>query len=72
MRRFLFLGILLVLLLACSGKSEPDQQESNITDRQRDSLAVHYKLPGASAVVKARSISDSAAARAARLDSLTR
>jgi len=72
MRRFVLLGLVPALILGCSGESKPEEKRSDLTERERDSLAAHYHLPGAKTVGKARSISDSAAARAARLDSLTR
>jgi len=72
MRRFMFLGLMLVLVVGCSGESNSDQAETGLSQRQRDSLVAESDLPGAAAVGKALSISDSAAARAARLDSLTR
>ena len=50
MLRILLFGLVIVILVGCSGNSEPEQIQTG----------------------KALSISDSAAARAARLDSLSR
>ncbi len=62
---FLFLG------LGCSEK-QGDNTQSELSKRERDSILATSKLPGAKGVGKAMSAADSAAARAARLDSLTR
>ncbi len=72
MLRILLFGLVIVILVGCSGKSETEQNQTGLSQRQRDSLVAESDLPGARAVGKALSISDSAAARAARLDSLSR
>jgi outer membrane biogenesis lipoprotein LolB len=72
MRRIILTSLVTALILGCSGKSEQPEKQSQLTDRQRDSLTAHYHLPGAGALGKAHAVSDSAAARAAWLDSLTR
>jgi hypothetical protein len=61
------MGIVLVVMLAsCAGKKAPER-----TERERDSLIAQSRLPGASGVKAALKVSDSAAVRGARLDSVT-
>jgi len=72
MLRILLFGLVIVVLAGCSGKSETEQNQTGLSQRQKDSLVAESDLPGARVVGKALSISDSAAARAARLDSLSR
>ena len=62
----------LLLVAACSGKSEPRMQNADtLTQRQRDSVVGASGLPGASGISKAQAAQDSANARAARTDSAT-
>jgi hypothetical protein len=60
--------VLAIALLGC-GKSASDHSK-NLTERQRDSILAGEPLPGAATVGKALAVSDSAASRAARMDSL--
>jgi hypothetical protein len=72
-------NLVLVLILSlgllglfgnCSGKkSKTEHQPSaGLTESQRDSTIAASKLPGASVVGRAMALSDSAKARAKRLD----
>ena len=72
MLRTLLFGLVILILVGCSGKKETEQNQTGLSQRQRDNLVAESDLPGARVVGKALSISDSAAARAARLDSLSR
>jgi len=53
------------MLAGCAGKKPPER-----TERERDSLIAQSRLPGAAGVKAALKVSDSAAARRARLDSV--
>lgn len=71
MRRLLGLTLLIALTTLCCSKSESGHSKA-LTERQRDSIIATEKyLPGASVVGKALAVSDSAAARAARMNSQT-
>ena len=59
-------------LAACSKHSGADHGRSSMSERQRDSTIAKSRLPGAGVVGRALAVSDSTAARAARLDSLPR
>lgn len=61
----------LALVLGCSGK-EPGGSKKTLTRAQKDSVLAESKLPGARVVGKAIAVSDSAAARAKRLDDKTK
>jgi hypothetical protein len=58
------------VLVGCGEKksNSKSQPSSKLTERQRDSTIAASKLPGAHAVGRAMAISDSAEARAKRLD----
>jgi hypothetical protein len=56
---------LLLLVAACAGSKPPAR-----TERERDSLVAQSRLPGAAGVKATLKVSDSAAAKAARLDSI--
>ena len=60
--------LLLVVLFAvgCAGSKPPAR-----TERERDSTIAQSRLPGAAGVKATLKVSDSAAARRARLDSVT-
>ena len=60
--------VLIALTLASCSKSEPAR--APLTERQRDSVLAQEPIPGASVVGRALAVSDSAATRAARIDSL--
>ena len=65
----------LVLCLFATACAAPDRDEASadsLTRRERDSLVAESGLPGGSGVRGAMTGADSAAARAARLDSLAR
>ena len=67
------LGVLAVALTApgaCSGGGSSDTPGDTLTRRQRDSIIGESPLPGAQGVQGALRASDSAAARARRLDSI--
>jgi hypothetical protein len=55
----------LLFALSCSGSKPPAR-----TERERDSTIAQSRLPGAGGVKAALKVSDSAAARRARLDSV--
>jgi hypothetical protein len=67
----LLVGILVLLALSAlsCGKAD-DSRSKSLTERQRDSILSKQDLPGAGVVGRALEVSDSAAARAARIDSL--
>ncbi|HKP28931.1 MAG TPA: hypothetical protein VJU15_05995 [Gemmatimonadales bacterium] len=60
-----YLMIALLLVLACRESKPPPR-----TERERDSTIAQSRLPGAAGVKAALKVSDSAAARRARLDSV--
>lgn len=70
MRRLVGGILLLGGLIAC--QKQGDQQKKQLTERQRDSAIGESKLPGAPGVTGALRVSDSAAARRAREDSIIR
>ena len=55
---------------ACTEK-KPESPQKALTQQQRDSVLAETPLPGAKVVGRAIAVSDSAAARAERLDSRT-
>lgn len=63
------LGLAVVACPKDSGKSVPAGSDT-LTTRQRDSVIGSSPLPGAQGVRKALELSDSARARASRLDSI--
>jgi len=65
-------GMLLCALAACSKHSGAERGRSAMSERQRDSTIAKSRLPGGGIVGQALAVSDSTAARAARLDSLPR
>jgi hypothetical protein len=70
---FLATGIMILALAACSKHSGDDDHSSPaISERQRDSTISKSRLPGGGTVGKALAASDSASARAARIESLSR
>ena len=70
MRAILISSLVCTVLVGCSG---PDQSSSDtLTRREKDSLVAESGLPGSGGVRGATTGADSAAARAARLDSLSR
>lgn len=60
--------LLLTVLAGCGTKEIVPGKE--VTQRQRDSAVAASRLPGAQGVGRAIRVQDSAAARAARLDSI--
>jgi hypothetical protein len=61
--RYLMLAVLFAL--GCGGSKPPAK-----TERERDSMIAQSRLPGAAGVKASLKVSDSAAARRARLDSI--
>lgn len=71
--RIVFAGIVLcTLAAACTGPDREVAGEDSLTTRERDSILAGSRVPGAAGVRGAITGSDSAARRAARLDSLSR
>lgn len=66
------LGIAILIVAGCSGDSTEKAPKKDLTQRKRDSLLSESGLPGAGAVGKAISVSDSASARAKRGDELAK
>jgi hypothetical protein len=64
------LAALVVALSACA--KEPDANKRALSQREKDSIFAESQIPGAKAVKSALKVSDSAAARQARLDSAER
>jgi hypothetical protein len=72
MRRQWLPALLCAALVAgCAAEKEGNRRDT-MTQRQRDSTLAQTALPGAEGVGKALAASDSAKARQARMDSLTR
>ncbi|MFI5208213.1 MAG: hypothetical protein ACHQU8_09905 [Gemmatimonadales bacterium] len=72
-RAVVALGLVSLALTACSsgGKGAAAASDTTkITQRQRDSVIGASKIPGAQGIQKAQRAQDSAAAQAARLDSI--
>jgi hypothetical protein len=72
MARAIVCAALVLCLIGCSGKKPEKGAGRALSERQRDSVISESKLPGASVVKGAISASDSAAARAKRIDSQTK
>ena len=70
MRATLILCITCILATGCSASDH--ETSDTLTQREKDSLIAESRLPGASGVRGAMTGADSAAARAARLDSLSK
>jgi hypothetical protein len=73
MRRFLNISrgaVVVASLLALTGcgEKQSDQSRAPLTRAQRDSVLAASQLPGAAAVGKALAVSDSATARAERIN----
>ena len=69
MRRLIAVSLVVALGAVSCGRTGggPSRQ---LTERQRDSILATEKLPGAGVVGRALAASDTAAAQAARMDSL--
>ena len=65
-------GLAILALVGCSKRSDADRSRPAMSERRRDSTIARSRLPGGGTVGKALAASDSASARAARIDSLTR
>ncbi len=66
-------ALFLLLLAACGGAGAPDTAARDSLDqRERDSVIGASRLPGAPVVRRGLEVADSAAARAARIDSAGR
>jgi hypothetical protein len=72
MLRLAAAGLALSAIAGCSKHSGTDRARPAMSERQRDSTIARSRLPGGGVVGTAISVSDSAAARAARADSLAR
>jgi ABC-type glycerol-3-phosphate transport system substrate-binding protein len=74
MRRFVMaMGVMSVALTACSssGKNAAAASDTTkLTKRQTDSVIGASRIPGAQGIQKAQRAQDTAAAQAARLDSI--
>jgi len=67
MAKLFFVLIAVIAFSACGDKSS-ESQERKLSRAEKDSVLSESALPGAKAVGKAIAVSDSAAARAERLD----
>jgi hypothetical protein len=72
MRVILLLVACFFAAVGCSGKTSEGPPARKLTQRQRDSVLAESPLPGARAVGKAISFSDSTAARAKRINDLSK
>ena len=72
MARLLGAGVAILALASCSKHSGADRSRPAMSERQRDSVIAKSRLPGGGTVGRALAASDTAAARAARIDSLYR
>jgi hypothetical protein len=73
MKRAMITGLGLAMLVACGGGGAGGAQRTDtLTRRQRDSAIGASNLPGARGVQRALDAADTAAARRARLDSVSR
>lgn len=70
--RLVAAALAILALAGCSGRSGADRSRPKMSERRRDSTIAESRLPGAGAVGGAIAASDSASARAARIDSLFR
>lgn len=68
LRRLTFLAVLSAAAAFACGDAEKDDR-ADLTQREKDSILGASRIPGARAVKKTLTTSDSAAARQARLDS---
>ena len=71
MRYFIIVFCSIVLLAGC-GNGESGDMKKELTRQQKDSVLSESILPGASVVGSAITVSDSAAARAKRLDEMSK
>ena len=72
MLRLVAAGLALCAIIGCSKHSGTNDGRPAMSERQRDSTIARSRLPGGGVVGMAVSVRDSAAARAARADSLAR
>ncbi len=73
MRIAMMVGVMAIGLAACSSGGKDTAAASDttkLTQRQKDSVIGASKIPGARGIQKAQRAQDSAAAQAARLDSI--
>jgi uncharacterized protein YcfL len=66
--RALFWPVALLVIVGCAGNNGQQQSAHKLSERQRDSVIARSKLPGAGVMAKTIAVTDSAAARAKRLD----
>lgn len=59
----------LVFMVGACAKDDTADSRAGLTQREKDSILAGSQIPGAKAVKKTLTTADSAAARAARLDS---
>lgn len=64
--------VALCVLFGCSGRNEGHESARKMSERSRDSLIARSRLHGAGVMGRAIAVTDSAAARARRLDARTR
>jgi hypothetical protein len=72
MRAIMLLFACFFFAQGCTGKAPESTPGKKLTRRQRDSVLAESPLPGAAAVGKAISFSDSTTARAKRIDSMAK
>lgn len=70
--RLLIVILIAVLAFAVGCSGESGKQTRTLTEHQRDSTLAQSKLPGSGVVKKSLALSDSARARADRLEQLPR
>ena len=63
----MILMVVAALVFSSCGERAPEDSSKELTREQKDSVLAESDLPGAKAVGKAITVSDSAAARAERL-----
>ena len=72
MKRCFVILLCAFFIAGCSGGDTDKKPRKTLTKRERDSVLSKSKLPGARVVGKAISVSDTASARAKRIDGLTK
>lgn len=69
MKQIALIAAMVTFVLACAGETP---ERTTRTQRERDSMFGSMPIPGTQGIRGALSVADSAAARSARIDSLSR